>query len=159
MNRAVFNIQGFAVCLFLLLGLISFPCSAAAPSWRSLTPTQREALAPMVGQWDILPEIQRNRLLQTAKHFPQMTPEQKQRYHDRIEKWSQLTPEQREIARKRYRAFNKLPAKERDRIRQKLKAEQASKAQQSASGVSSTTQAVGLSPLRPPQHSNPKQQE
>jgi hypothetical protein len=82
----------------------------------------------MIGQWDILPEIQRNRLLETAKHYPQMTPEQKQRYQSRLKKWSELTPEQREIARKRYRAFKKLPVKE-----------QARKAQQSASGVSATT--------------------
>ena len=93
----------------------------------------------MIGQWDILPEIQRNRLLETAKHYPQMTPEQKQRYQSRLKKWSELTPEKREIARKRYRAFKKLPVKERERIKLKLKAEQARKAQQSASGVSATT--------------------
>lgn len=134
-----FKIQGPIVAVLLLLGLVSSPCSAAAPSWRALTPIQREALAPMVGQWDILPEIQRSRLIETAKHYPRMTPEQKQRYHDRLKKWSELTPEQREAARKRYRAFNKLPAKERERIKQKLKAEQARKTQQSASGVSATT--------------------
>src|SRR5674476_767846 len=111
-----FKIQRPIVAVFLLLCLTSSPCSAAAPSWRSLTPNQREALAPMVGQWDILPEIQRNRLLKTAKYYPKMTPEQKQRYHDRLEKWSKLTPEQREAARKRFRAFKKLPANERERI-------------------------------------------
>lgn len=134
-----FNTQIIAFTLYLLLSLTSSPCSAAAPAWRALTPTQRAALAPMDGQWDILPGIQRDRLLETAKHYPSMTPEQKKRYHDRLKKWSQLTPGQREAARKRYREFKKLPAKERERIRQKLKAEQARKAQQTASGVSATT--------------------
>ena len=106
-----FKIQCPIVAVLLLLSLTSSPCSAAAPSWRSLTPIQREALAPMVGQWDILPEIQRNRLLKTAKYYPKMTPEQKQRYHDRLEKWSKLTPEQREAARKRYRAFQEAAGK------------------------------------------------
>jgi hypothetical protein len=78
----------FAFAVF-LLSLTSFPCSAAAPSWRALTPIQREALAPMVGQWDILPEIQRNRLLETAKHYPRMTSEQKKRYNDRLKRFQQ----------------------------------------------------------------------
>ena len=90
----------------------------------------------MVQQWDTLPELQRHRLLQTAKHYSRMTPEQKQRYHSRLEKWSKLTPEQREAARKKYRAFNKLPAKEREKVKKMVKDEQARKAQQSASGVS-----------------------
>ena len=115
MKRIIIYIQSIAVYLFLLLGLISSPCSAAAPSWRSLTPTQREALAPMDGQWDILPEIQRKRLLETAKHYPKMTPEQKQRYHDRLEKWSQAHPRTARNRAETYRAFNKLPAKERER--------------------------------------------
>lgn len=139
MKRFIFyNTQVTAVTLCLLLSVASLPCSAAAPSWRALTPTQREALAPMDGQWDILPVLQRNRLLETAKHYPKMTPEQKLRYHNRLKKWSQLTPGQREAARKRYRAFKKLPTKEREKIKLKLEAEQARKAQQAASGVSTT---------------------
>ena len=132
----------YQVSVFLLLCLISAPGVAAAQSWRSLTPTQREALAPMVQQWDTLPELQRHRLLQTAKHYSQLTPEQKQRYHSRLEKWSRLTPEQREAARKKYRAFNKLPAKEREKVKQMIKEEQLKKAQQSASGVSAAPEAA-----------------
>jgi Protein of unknown function (DUF3106) len=123
------------VSVFMLLCLICVPGSAAAQSWRSLTPTQREALAPMVQQWDTLPELQRHRLLETAEHYPQLTPIQKQRYHDRLEKWSKLTPEQREAARQKYRAFKKLPAKEREKVKQMVKEEQLKKARQSASGV------------------------
>jgi hypothetical protein len=130
------QMQNYVVAVFLLLCLIIAPNNAAAQSWRSLTPTQREALAPMVQQWDTLPELQRHRLLETAKHYSQLTPEQKQRYHGRLEKWSKLTPEQREAARKKYRAFNKLPAEKRDQVKQMVKEEQARKAQQSASGVS-----------------------
>lgn len=130
------QMQNYVAAVFLLLCLTSVPNSAAAQSWRSLTPTQREALAPMVQQWDTLPELQRHRLLETAKHYSQLTPEQKQRYHGRLEKWSKLTPEQREAARKKYRAFNKLPAEKREQVKQMVKEEQARKAQQPASGVS-----------------------
>jgi Protein of unknown function (DUF3106) len=130
------QMQNYVVAVFLLLCLTSVPTSAATQSWRSLTPSEREALAPMVQQWDTLPELQRHRLLETAKRYSQLTPEQKQRYHDRLEKWSKLTPEQREAARKKYLAFNKLPAKEREKVKQMVKEKQARKAQQSASGVS-----------------------
>lgn len=131
------QMQNHVVAVFLLLCLTIAPNSAAAQSWRSLTPTQREALAPMVQQWDTLPELQRHRLLETAKHYSQLTPEQKQRYHNRLEKWSKLTPEQREAARKKYRAFKKVPAEKREQVKQMVKEEQARKSQQSAaSGVS-----------------------
>ena len=76
--------RGSVIAVFLLLCLAS--TSAGAQSWRALTSAQREALAPMVQQWDTLPELQRHRLLETAKHYSQLTPEQKQRYHNRLEK-------------------------------------------------------------------------
>lgn len=129
----------YLAALFLLLCLLGVSGIAAAQSWRALTPTQREALAPMVQQWDTLPELQRRRLLETAEHYSRMTPVQKQRYHARLEKWSKLTPEQREAARQKYRAFNKLPAKEREKVKQMVEEEQLKKAQQSASGVSAAS--------------------
>ena len=129
------KMQNYLVAVFLLLCLTGVPNNAAAQSWRALTPTQREALAPMVQQWDTLPALQRHRLLETAEHYSQMTPVQKQRYHSRMEKWSKLTPEQREAARKKYRAFSKLPAKEREQVKQMVQEEQR-KNRQPASGIS-----------------------
>lgn len=130
------QMRGYAIAVFLLLCLTSAPANAAAQSWRSLTPTQREALAPMVQQWDTLPELQRHRLLATAKHYSRLTPEQKQRYHDRLEKWSKLTPAQREAARAKYRAFKELPEEKREQVKQMVKEEQSRKTLHSASGVS-----------------------
>jgi hypothetical protein len=91
-----------------------------------------------VQQWDTLPEVQRNRLLETAKSYPHLTPEKKQRYLARLEKWSKLTPEQREAARKKYRAFKKVPADKQEQVKQKFKEEQQRKAKISASGVPGT---------------------
>lgn len=92
----------------------------------------------MVREWDSLPEPQRQRLLETAKHYAKMTPEQKQRYHGRLERWSKLTPDQRQAAREKYRAFNKVPAEKREQVKKMVKEEQAARQaqQQSASGVS-----------------------
>src|SRR5574340_1503679 len=98
------------IIAFLLLVLAGMPASAATTPWRSLTPTQHEALAPLSQQWDSLPEQQQHRLLKTAKRYPNLTPEQKKRFRDRLEAWSKLTPEQRNAAREKYRAFSKVPA-------------------------------------------------
>jgi hypothetical protein len=135
-NFVAIQMQNYLATVFLLLCLTGVSNSAAAQSWRSLTPTQREALAPMVQRWDTLPDVQRQRLLETAKRYPHMTSEQKQRYHGRLEKWSKLTPEQRKAAREKYRAFNKVPIEKREQVKQMVKEEQARKARQSASDVS-----------------------
>lgn len=117
--------------VLLLLCLASTLANAAPVSWRSLSPEQREALAPLVQQWDTLPELLRNRLIGTAKRYPHLNAEQKRRYHERLEKWSKLTPEQRKAAREKYRAFNKVPADKREQVKRKFKEEQASRTPQS----------------------------
>jgi len=127
--------RNFSVAVFLLLSMAVTTASAEAASWRSLSPAQQEALAPLAQQWDTLPKAQQNRLLKTAKRYSHLTPEQKQRFRDRLTAWSKLTPEQRKAAREKYRAFKKVPAEKREQVKQMVAQDQASKAQQPASGV------------------------
>lgn len=124
-----------AACLLLCMT----GASAAVATWRSLSPAQHEALAPLAQQWDTLPEVQQLRLLKTAKRYPHLTPEQKRRFRDRLTVWSKLTPEQRKAAREKYRAFKKVPAEKREQVKQMVKQDQAKKAQQPASAVPPTT--------------------
>lgn len=121
-----------------LLCMASTTASASTVPWRSLTPVQQEALAPLAQQWDTLPELQQHRLLKSAKRYPHLTPEKKQRFHNNLTVWSKLTPEQRKAAREKYRAFNKVPAEKREQVKQMVKQDQANKAQQAASGIPAT---------------------
>ncbi|MHB0925029.1 MAG: DUF3106 domain-containing protein [Gallionellaceae bacterium] len=132
------SMRNLAIIAFLLMGLTSTPAGAATTSWRSLTPAQQEALAPLSQQWDSLPEQQQHRLLKTAKRYPNLTPEQKSRFRDRLEAWSKLTPEQRNAAREKYRAFSKVPAEHREQVKQMVRQNQEAKVRQSASGVPAT---------------------
>ena len=127
--------RNLLIAIFLLLCLASTTASAATAPWRTLTPAQHEALAPLEQQWDTLPEMQQRRLLKTAKRYPHLTPEQKQRFRDRLTVWSKLTPEQRKAAREKYRAFKKVPPETREQVKQMVKQDQTNKAPQSASGV------------------------
>lgn len=130
------QLRNSVITAFLLLYMAG--ASAATISWRSLTPVQKEALAPLSQQWDTLPEAQQHRLLKTAKRYSHLTPEQKQRFRDRLTVWSKLTPEQRKAAREKYRAFKKVPAEKREQVKQMVKQDQANKIMQSASGVPGT---------------------
>lgn len=127
-----------AIAVFLLLCLAITTASAATVPWRSLSPAQHEALAPLSQQWDTLPEAQQRRWLKTTKRYPHLTTEQKQRFRDRLTVWSKLTPEQRKAAREKYRAFKKIPAEKREQVKQMVKQDQANKAFQSVSGVPDT---------------------
>lgn len=140
MQRSV-RAKFFLTAVFLLLCLSGTTASAATVSWRSLTPAQQEALAPLSQQWDTLPELQQHRLLKTTKRYPHLTPEQKQRFRDRLTVWSKLTPEQRKAAREKYRAFKKVPPETREQVKQMVKQDQANKAQQPASGISAAPSA------------------
>jgi hypothetical protein len=134
MQRSV-QARNFLIAAFLLLCMAGTTASAATAPWRTLTPAQQEALAPLAQQWDTLPELQQQRLLKTTKRYSRLTPEQKQRFRDRLTVWSKLTPEQRKAAREKYRAFKKVPPETRERVKQMVKQDQANKAQPSASEV------------------------
>lgn len=119
---------------FALLCALNAPAAIAAPHyWRTLTPVQQEALAPMSQQWDALPEAQQHHLLKVAKHYPDLSMEGKQRFLSRLGAWSRLSPEQRQAARDKYRAFSKVPEEKRNQVRQIIKEGQTGETQQSGS--------------------------
>lgn len=130
------QMRKFLIPAFCLLCLIC--TDAVAGTWRSLTPVQQEALAPLAPEWDRLPAQQQQRLLKTSKHYPQLNSEQKQRFHERLVEWSKLTPQQREAARKKYRAFSNVPEEHRDQVKRMVKEDKAKKVEESRSGESKT---------------------
>lgn len=121
--------RNFLIIAFLLLSLCGMPAGAAVTPWNSLTPAQKEALAPLAQYWDGLKEIQQRRLLNTAKRYPGLTTEKKIRFHKRLEAWSKLTPEQRNAAREKYKAFSKVPPETQAQIKQMVIEDNESKMQ------------------------------
>lgn len=108
---------------------------AATKPWATLTPVQKEALAPIAQEWDQLPEKQQKRLLATTKHYPELSPEKKQLYMTRLTEWSKLTAEQRDRAREKYKAFSKVPPEKREEVKRLVKEKEVEKLS-ATSGVS-----------------------
>lgn len=80
----------------------------AGDSWDSLTPAQKESLAPLESTWTQLSAAQKRKWLAVADKMEQMSPEKKQRFRNHIHDWLKLTPEQRRLARQNYLGFRKL---------------------------------------------------
>lgn len=123
-----------AAALVLCCALCS-PATASALPWQTLTATEREALAPLIQQWNNMPESQQLHLQHLARHYPDLNADEKRRFRSRLTTWARLTPEQRQAARNKYRAFSQVPAEKREQIKQMVRQKQAIKAQQPASGV------------------------
>jgi hypothetical protein len=124
--------------LVLALGisfLLSFSAYAAKMPWTTLTPMQKEALAPIAQQWDTLPDKQQKRLLATTKRYPKLSPNEKQLFLTRLTDWSKLTPEQRDRAREKYKAFSKLAPEKREEVKKMVMQSEAEKMAAAASSV------------------------
>lgn len=117
----------------LILGiLLSCPAHAAKQPWDTLTPVQKEALAPVAQEWDSMQDKQQKRLLATTKRYPQFTPDQKKRFLARLTEWSKLTPEQRNRAREKYKALSKVPVDKREEVKRLVLQNEAEKVPASA---------------------------
>lgn len=125
-GRAAGWLPAFCLLTALFCSGLGISSAAAAPHpWKSLTPLQQEALAPLSQQWNGMPETQQRNLMKVAKYYPDLSPEEKQRFLSRLKTWSSLTPQQRQAARDKYRAFSQVPKGTREQVRQMVKEEQA----------------------------------
>ena len=80
------------------------------PSWRRLSSTQRQALAPLEQVWPTLGEGARRRWLVIASNFAAKSRATQDRMHARMAQWSKLSSSQRAEARLRYLQTAKLDA-------------------------------------------------
>lgn len=121
-------------------------------AWTDLTPAQREALAPLAGDWNRLPEDKRRKWQEVATRFPRMTPAQQQRVQQRMSEWAQMTPQQRDRARLNFQSARQWSPDERQarwEAYQALSPEerQALAAARKASAPPSATQALRKAPV------------
>lgn len=87
--------------------------AAAEPAaWETLTPGQRQALAPLQREWSSLDATRQSKWLEVAARFPRMSAGDQQRLQERMTQWTRLTPAERERARLQFQETRELPADE-----------------------------------------------
>lgn len=127
-----------------------------SPSWSSLTPAQKQVLAPLQRDWSSIEPARRQKWLEVAARYPQMPADERERLQARMSEWARMTPVQRATARQqfqevrrvpdeerqaRWQAYQSLPAEERDRLAQG--AEPAAQARAAEARARAASQADG----------------
>lgn len=103
------------------------PKEPARPTWKELSPAQREALAPLAKDWDGFERMRKLKWLEVAAKYPQLSPEGQKKLHERMAEFVKLTPEQRRTARSNFQRAYELPKEQRESLvqqYQELPAEQ-----------------------------------
>ncbi|MES2356042.1 MAG: DUF3106 domain-containing protein [Pseudomonadota bacterium] len=111
-----------AVIAFWLLSIL--PAHALlpepkAPTWGELTPTERQALAPISSEYDKLPDAARLRFQSAARRYSKLSPPEQERFQSRLTDWAKLKPEDRKKAREKYKIFKELPPEKRKEVKEK----------------------------------------
>lgn len=86
---------------------------AAAPTWQSLTPAQRDLLAPLAGDWDKLGPNQRSKWLSATPRLAALPAPELARLHERMRDWAHLTPSERANARISFQVAKQVDAEQR----------------------------------------------
>jgi hypothetical protein len=85
----------------------------------TLSPEERRVLGPIQHEWTGLPGYQQQRLINSARRYPQMQPIQKERFDTRIRGWAAMTPEQRKEARDTFQGLRRLPPAQQHELRER----------------------------------------
>lgn len=102
------------------------PTSLLSPSWASLTPAQKECLAPLQPEWDRLDSALKGKWLEIAARYPKLSPEHQQRLRERMVAWTRLSPAERQKARIGFQHAGDLRSEEQaSRLQAKWEAYQA----------------------------------
>jgi hypothetical protein len=81
--------------------------------WASLTPAQREALAPLEHDWPGIAAARKQKWIALAARFKTLAPEERARITARMAEWAKLTPAERGQARMNFEEARQLPAPDR----------------------------------------------
>lgn len=89
---------------------------ATKPTWKELSPAQREALAPLAKDWDGFERSRKLKWLEVAAKYPKLSPDAQKKLHQRMAEFAKLTPEQRRTARSNFQRAYELPMEQRDSL-------------------------------------------
>lgn len=87
--------------------------ASGGPSWSSLTPAQRSALAPLQRDWASIDAARREKWLEVASRFPTMPAEERERVRERMAEWARMTPTERARARLQFQEARQLSPQDR----------------------------------------------
>ena len=109
----------FVTVALLLLSRSYAGVPTTQPTWAELTAQQKQALAPLAGEWGAMENSGRKKWLVIADRYPAMKPEEQQHMQRNMNDWAKLTPEERRVAREKYRAIHRAPPEKREVVKQK----------------------------------------
>ncbi|WP_454720605.1 MULTISPECIES: DUF3106 domain-containing protein [Cupriavidus] len=81
----------------------------AHPTWAELSAVHQRVLAPLQGEWNNFPELNRRKWVQIAERYPKFSPAEQARLQTRMAEWVKMTPQQRRLARENYQITRSLP--------------------------------------------------
>jgi hypothetical protein len=81
--------------------------------WNALSPSQREALAPLEQDWRGIDAVRKQKWIALAARFKTLPPEERARITARMAEWAKLTPAERGQARLRFEEARQLPVPDR----------------------------------------------
>ena len=81
----------------------------AGVRWQTLSPAQRQALAPLERDWSGIDAQRKQKWLQIADRYPSLPPQEQARIAERMNEWARLTPAQRGEMRLRYQESQQVP--------------------------------------------------
>ncbi len=111
--------------------------TAGGPAWSSLSPPQRQALAPLERDWASIDEPRKAKWLEFASRFHRLPADEKERVQQRMSEWARMSPAERSRARlnfqesrqftpeeihRRWEAYQALPAEERKALAERPQA-------------------------------------
>jgi hypothetical protein len=89
------------------------PRSEAGVRWQSLTPAQRQALAPLEREWSGIDATRKQKWITIADRYPTLPAQERARISERMTDWARLTPTERGQVRLRYQEARQVPAPDR----------------------------------------------
>ncbi|MBC7939240.1 MAG: DUF3106 domain-containing protein [Chitinophagaceae bacterium] len=106
--------RGLAGCLlvwaFAAAGATDVEQGAA---WKTLTPAQQQALAPLQRDWHGIDAVRKQKWLEVASRFGSMPAEERARIQTRMTEWARMTPAERANARQQFQQARDISAEER----------------------------------------------
>ncbi len=82
--------------------------AGAEPTWNSLSPAQRAALAPLQRDWPQFDSDRKKKWLEVVQKVETMSPAERERMQARMTEWSRLSPEERSRARLQYQQARQM---------------------------------------------------
>lgn len=83
------------------------------PRWASLTPAQRQALAPLEKDWPQIDAARKQKWLEVAQKFPALSAAEQDRVRERMAEWSRMTPAERGRARVQFQEARQFTPEDR----------------------------------------------